>query len=431
MAQAHLSHSGTALPEPFLRPFGRIPAWRAVEATGYGLFGVFVFLIGFDLTEPSPYDLLVPLVILLWLALGVRLPRAAVVFVGLLLIYALGLVLGLIPHLNDTRSITWVAISAYLLVTAVFFTMFFSEDSELRLDFALRAFLGICVVSALAGILGYFDVAGTGGFFSKFGRASGTFEDPNVFGSFLILGLLYAVRRSLTGDRRPRLLTLAALPILLAGIFLSFSRGSWAATCLAMTALLVLTFAGSPDRQVRRRIILLSFGIGAAACAALFVLLANEDIRAMFELRAQAQDYDVGETGRFGNQLRAILALIDRPNGFGPQKFVSVYGLEPHNSYVNAFASAGWVGGLAFIGLMLATTYVGLRLSATRSPFQGHAQILFAMHLTFVLQSFQIDIDHWRHVYLVWGGIWGLEAASRRWLSRPAYSAPQGAPMHA
>jgi hypothetical protein len=140
-------------------------------------------------------------------------------------------------------------------------------------------------------------------------------------------------------------------------------------------------------------------------------------VREMIEVRAQVvQDYDSGETGRFGIQLRSIPLLVERPNGFGPLRYRAWFGAEPHNTYLNAFGSGGWIGGFAFIGLMLATTYVGLRLSMTPSPYQRHAQIFFATHLTFILQSFQIDIDHWRHVYLVWGALWGLEAARLRWL---------------
>jgi hypothetical protein len=35
--------------------------------------------------------------------------------------------------------------------------------------------------------------------------------------------------------------------------------------------------------------------------------------------------------------------------------------------------------------------------------------------MIFFLQGFQIDIDHWRHVYLMLGMVWGLEAARLRW----------------
>jgi hypothetical protein len=230
--------------------------------------------------------------------------------------------------------------------------------------------------------------------------------------------VLYLLRDLLTGESRWPLVSLAILPVLLSAIFLSFSRGAWIVTVIAILVLLLVTFRSSPAR-VRRRVAVLSFvtlSIGAASVAG---LLATDEVRPMFEDRAQvAQDYDEGETGRFGTQLRAIPALMERPNGFGPLRFRYAFRMEPHNSYLNAFASGGWISGFAFIGLMAATTFVGLRLAFRPSPYQRQAQIFFAAHVTFLLQSFQIDLDHWRHVYLVWGALWGLEAARLRWLAR-------------
>jgi hypothetical protein len=396
---------------------GQIPARRALESAGYVLFGLFIFLIGFDLIQPSPYDYLAGPVIFFWLVLGVRLPRSAFLFVALLFLLCLGVFLSLIPHLDRGDSVFWAAISLYLAITAVFFTMFFSEDSARRVELALKAFLASCFVTAAAGIMGYFDVLGTAARFTAMERASGTFEDPNVFGSFLVLGILFVLRDLLTGEGRRPWLGIVMLPVLLAGVLLAFSRGAWVATALGAGALLVMTFATTSSMRVRRRIVLLTLVATLVGTAALVGLLATEEVQRMAEMRAQAlQDYDSGVTGRFGNQLRSIPLLAERPNGFGPLRYRAWFASEPHSSYINAFASGGWIGGFAFIGLMLATTYVGLRLSLQPSPYRRHAQILFATHLTFVLQSVQIDLDHWRHVYLVWGALWGLEAARLRWL---------------
>ena len=85
-------------------------------------------------------------------------------------------------------------------------------------------------------------------------------------------------------------------------------------------------------------------------------------MREFFYKRASAtQDYDEGPTGRFGNQKRSLPMLVERPNGMGPLRFRLIFGLEPHNSYINAFASNGWLGGFAFLGLVLTTTFVGFR----------------------------------------------------------------------
>jgi len=40
----------------------------------------------------------------------------------------------------------------------------------------------------------------------------------------------------------------------------------------------------------------------------------------------------------------------------------------------------------------------------------------------FFLQAFQIDVDHWRHVYMLLGMVWGLEAARVKWLATTRYA---------
>jgi hypothetical protein len=395
----------------------RVPAHQAFERLGYGLFALLIFLIAFDVSEPSPYDVLALPVMLLWLALGIRMPRGALFFVALLLIYCLGIFLATVPYLDQRESVVWAITSLYLAVAAIFYLMFFSEETERRTELALKAFLACSIITAIAGIMGYFDILGTSALFTDMDRATGTFDDPNIFGSFLILSVLYVYRDLLTGEGRRPLLGFVLLPILVIGVFLSFSRATWGMTIISSATLLWMTFAASRSPLVRRRIVLLSVVAAAIGAASIVGLLSLNEVRGMVEERAHiVQPYDTGETGRFGQHLRAIPELLDRPNGFGPMRYRYMFRFNPHNTYLNSFASGGWISGLAFLGLVLATTYVGLRLSVRPSPYQRHAQIFFATHLTFVLQSFQIDVDHWRHVYLVWGAIWGLEAARVRWL---------------
>jgi O-antigen ligase len=407
-----------ALPALSQGSIGRVSARRSFETIGYGLFGLVVFLLGFDVSEPAPYDFAAALAIPLWLCLGVRLPREAILFPVLLLLYALGILLSTLPYLDQSDTVIWATISFYLVVTGIFFAMFFSDETERRVELALKAFLASCVAAAVAGIMGFFDVLGTYELFTDMDRAMGTFRDPNVFGSFLILGVLYVLRDVITGEGQRPMFGLLLLPLLLVAVLLAFSRGTWFALTIAIIALLWMTFATSLSARVRRRIVMLSLVATLLGSASIAGLLAIDNVRGMFEERAHiVQPYDTGETGRFGQHLRAIPALLDRPNGFGPERYRYMFRFAPHNTYLNSFASGGWIGGLAFLALVLATTYVALRLALRPTPYRRHAQILFATHLTFVLQSFQIDLDHWRHVYLVWGAIWGLEAARVRWLT--------------
>ena len=83
----------------------------------------------------------------------------------------------------------------------------------------------------------------------------------------------------------------------------------------------------------------------------------------MLQERASfSQSYDVGETGRFGLQKRSIPLLLEEPNGFGPLRFRTVMGADPHNVYINAFASYGWLGGISYLALIAATMVLGWRM---------------------------------------------------------------------
>ena len=146
------------------------------------------------------------------------------------------------------------------------------------------------------------------------------------------------------------------------------------------------------------------------------VILSIEEIRTVFLDRfTLAKDYDQGETGRFGNQARGLSMLLDRPLGFGPLRFRLWFDLEPHNTFISAFANNGWAGGLIWIFIVVMTSIVGFRLMFVASPFRSVAQVFFPPLFALLMQGFQIDIDHWRQLYLAFGAVWGIEAARMKW----------------
>lgn len=380
--------------------------------------------------EPSPYDLLAILLLSVWFVGGFTVHPFVLTFAALIGLYNLGGFLALLPYLNETDPTTFMVQSLYLAFSAVFFALFFAQNTVARADVCLRAYALGTVFAALCGIAGYFNLGGTADLFTLYGRASGPFKDPNVYGSYLILGALFLIQTLILGRARHVVLTVAGLLIVTAGVFLSFSRGSWGA--LVCSALLVVAsaFATTNDARIRRRIVVVSLLAIGLAVLSLLVLLSMESVRALFlERFALAQDYDTGQTGRFGNQLRAIPMLLERLNGFGPVRFRLIFDLDSHNSYLGSFASYGWLGGASFFLLTGLTTYIGFRQLFATSPFQRAAQVFWPGLFVLLVQGFQIDIDHWRHVYLMLGAVWGLETARIKWVERqgraPAFPAAQ------
>lgn len=124
------------------------------------------------------------------------------------------------------------------------------------------------------------------------------------------------------------------------------------------------------------------------------------------------QSYDVGETGRFGTQLTSLPYLLEAPFGFGPHKYSTMFHQDPHDVYINGFASYGWLGGFAYIAFVLSTWFVGIRYALFHTPWKDFHSAAFATFLGLSLEGFVIDTDHWRHFFLLAGLVWGLSAAT-------------------
>jgi hypothetical protein len=393
---------------------------RLVDAFAW----VFVFCSAISLVEPSPFDILAPAMLGLWFLGGFSVHRSFLLFAGLMLAYTFAGFAALTPWWHETEDAVYQGLSAYLAVVSMFFAIFVANRTEQRCEVILLAFTAGAFVAAICGLLGYFHVAGLGELFTLNDRAKGPFKDPNVFGPYLIVGALYLTQNLMLRRTRHMISSMAVLAVIVAGVFTSFSRGSWGAAVLSMSLMTGFMYATSDDRRLKRNIVTGAVAAVGLIFALLVVMLSMESTREFFFLRANpTQDYDEGATGRFGNQARAIPMLLDQFWGFGPLRFRRIFGIEAHNSYVTAFANEGWIGGLLFILIVGVTIYVGFRVMRRPSPFQRQAQIFAPAVTAYFAQAFQIDVDHWRHLLVVLGVVWGLEAARQKWDTRRERSA--------
>jgi hypothetical protein len=335
--------------------------------------------------------------------------------VGLGMLNAGGL-LSLVPFVDERISVTFVAISVYIAITAFFFAGLIAKEPD-RLRTIKSGYIAAGFVASALGVIGFFDLGGLGKYFTLYDnlRVAGTFKDPNVFGPFLAAPIIWLAQDILL-KRGSVLRRLVPMSVMLLGLFLSFSRGAWGDLAASLVLLIALTFLTSRSAALRQRIAALSVLGLFVLLAMLALVLLVPSIRDMFETRASLnQYYDVGELGRFGAQLRSIPLLLERPFGFGPLRFETIFPQAPHEVYINAFAAYGWLGGLGFLGFTAATIVVGTRLVFRRSPYQSDAIAVWSCLVVQMAQGLQIDTDHWRHLYLLFGLLYGLSAAARRY----------------
>lgn len=365
--------------------------------------------------EPSPHDGLMVLLAIVCVIAGVRIDRRLSLLLVLLLLFNAGGLLSLLNVPTKDQTVQYAATSLYLALAAMTFACLLADNTMPRLETVTKAYVLSAVVAAIAGICGYFHAfPGAGDLFLLYGRAQGTFKDPNVYAPFLIWPTLIVLERMFV--RRIGLLDLATVGILMLGLLLSFSRGAWfhfIVSCAVTIALLLLT---APSVGVRVRILGMCL-IGLAAVAAFVALaLSLDTVGHMFRERFHLfNSYDVGQGGRFRLQELALGALLKYPNGMGPFEFSRVHGLQQHNVYLQAFLVYGWVGGMSYVVMLGATFMMALRTVFTATPWRPYLITAFGTFVGEVIEGFVIDTDHWRHFFLLLGVIWGLGAATLRY----------------
>lgn len=374
-----------------------------------GASGAIVFI------EPSPYELATLTAAAVFVTTGLRLRLLFMPLILLLVLLNIGYSISAIPLLGETPIMSWIATSWYMAVTVVFFALVAAEDTQARLDMLRRGIVIGGVIAGGAGVAGYLHlVPGGTDLLTLYGRARGTFKDPNVLGAFLILPALFALQTVVTARFLKALGAAIAFGIIALAILLAFSRAAWGQLILTAAFMLLMMVLTSSSSGERSRIIMITL-VAAAACVLLIaVLLSFESTADMFRQRASFdQSYDEGRFGRFGRHILGADMALDLPFGIGPLQFHRFFPEDTHNSYLNAFMSGGWLSGICYPTLVASTVILGFRHLFARTPWQRPYLAVFAGFLGTVGESFIIDTDHWRHFFLMLGLMWGLFAATQ------------------
>ena len=361
--------------------------------------------------EPSPHDALMFVLLAMCVAARVPFDRKLLPLLILTVVWLLGGLMSLIQVGDQENTIQYAGTSVYLGTAGIMFACLFCEGDLTRLRILRRSYLFAALVATFAGYLGFFHLVPGYEHFLDNERVSATFKDPNVYGPFLIFPLLLLIIGFMT--RGIRVGGLIVVAFLLGGLFLSFSRGAWLHFALSLTVAVALLFTVSPDRRMRNRIVLLTAGAGIVVVLLVIALTSIESVRDMFLLRAQAiQPYDVGPGGRFWFQQLALTQILDHPNGLGPFEFARIFGGQQHDVYMQGFLVYGWLGGAAYMTLVLVTLVIGIRAVLIATPWQYYLVAATAAFVGEAAEGFVVDTDHWRHFFLLLGLIWGLTIAT-------------------
>ncbi len=371
-----------------------------------GFVWFLIAISGFVMIEPSPFELYGAVLVIISFAFGMRIPKGvglAIIFWAVFLIFN---IISSVQSLDPSMAIKPVGIRFFLIAIWLFITCFVYENPKrfLNLIWSGYAFAAFFVV--LIGILAYAGKLPNSDQFLLFGRVKSTFKDPNVYAPFLTPVFMIYLSRLESGKDSHIFINIIMLAVVSVGLLLGFSRGSWLNLGMAMMFYLAIRLVTLKESKELSRLI--GMGVLALIIGSFLMgwLISTSAINELFQERAHVvQGYDVTE--RFSTQMKAINTIIELPLGFGPGQTILRYGSMPHNVYLHLFSESGWISGLAYLSFVILTIWKGLLFCLRKTEIQLSALVIFSSILSTQLQSFFIDSHHWRHLFILYGMMWG------------------------
>jgi O-antigen ligase len=122
---------------------------------------------------------------------------------------------------------------------------------------------------------------------------------------------------------------------------------------------------------------------------------------------------------------------LENPLGIGPLVFGQLFGEDTHDIWLKALLDYGWLGFASWAMLIGWTMAAGFRLLFRDRPWQPYLLCAYVVFVGHVFLGTIIDTDHWRHVYLLLGMVWGCIALEYRYQRGllPGVAADPGRPL--
>ncbi len=368
----------------------------------------------FVLFNPAPVDgIMIGLVLMLPMAGMTRFSREMYFYLAMMMVISAGALFGVMFAFTFGKALTHTVITFYLSLFTFVLAGYIAKNPKQSVRLIMNGWTIAAIFAVITGVTGYFNVLGSEELFTRFQRAKGLFKDPNVFGSFIIPPAIYAIYQITHFPLRKVVLPLAILGILALGILLSFSRGAWLNFTISVLLFVYFSYITSRTNMYRVKVMGLAILSIVVMMAAFFAALQVDKISSLLSERAKlTQSYDSADGGgRFYGHAIARGLIPSHPFGIGPNQFGGNYHKEDvHNVYLNLFLDAGWLGGIAYLFIIVGTVVSGFRHIFRRNETKAYFLVAYSAFLGNALEGLIIDSNHWRHFFVLLSIIWGIIA---------------------
>jgi O-antigen ligase len=377
--------------------------------------GLGVALLGVVVVDPAPSDLVFVVVIAVAAVSGrfdlARVPKTVIVAI---VVFAVLNLVSSVEVIDPARAAAFFSITLYLAVFALWLTGYVVSPRRARV--IARGYVFAAVTAAVLGSLALLVAFPGAQLLLEDGRARGFFQDPNVYGPFLVPAALIVIEELLAPRvlRASWLIKAIALAALTLGVLFSFSRGAWLNLALGV----VVTFVVLSLRRGGARRALAFLGVGLCVATLVGGAVVASGSSDFLAERARPQSYDAE---RFGAQAVGIHAAQQYPLGAGPGQFEQIAPISAHSTYVRVLAEQGLGGLVTLAALLVFTLGVALRNALLgRDTYGIGSAALLGAWCGILANSFFVDTLHWRHLWLVAALIWAASMRRRTAAARAA-----------
>lgn len=360
------------------------------------VFLIAVLAMNYTLMRPSPVDLLFigSFLISLFHLLLFRnrmVTRRSIHLILIVGAWAVSYIVASLPHFREEFVAFELLAKTFAISIAIIASIVTISWSHRNLETFMKVYVASCVIASILGTVGFLIQHPL---LTWDGRAKGLIDDPNMYGSFLIPGLIFT-SYLIPRVRSAKLLLVGAMGIILLGLLLSFSR---IAIVAALFCLFVYIFY--QNRRNPRRLIYFVTGllISGVALFTFASLTSPEFTEKLLDRLTFAKAYDLGEDGRYGRYLQVLPMIVQDPIGLGVIQLEKIFPEPIHNIWLSSFVNYGWGGGVAWITLAVGTVVVSLR--NYRKTHDEVVLVLLWSLIGIVMCASLHEGEHWRQMGL-------------------------------
>lgn len=235
-------------------------------------------------------------------------------------------------------------------------------------------------------------------------RISGFFDDPVVYGAFLVPALILLFYTYLYSESsKKQWWSLLGLLLVYLNIILTGSRGAWLNVCVALAVFVIL------DKRLRdqSKIRLIIF-VGIIFSVLLYVVVFLVPLQGQTYYNATLRDRHLSSDGpRIQSWESAPELIKNRPilhgilgSGGGMFEQASEQKLGAHNVYISTIYEYGIIGFsliILFFGFIIRQLVHNSRVPHISS----NSVIVLALVAGVLVQGMFVDILHWRHLWII------------------------------